>query len=110
MRSERPRRRRWNVLAGVGVFAGIGWAIMQLIYSSLAVSQDRQALLDCGVEASKAALSGVTAAVCVTALLALAFAVWRRPALALSTIGIEAVLVVVWIAMEGARAAGCAIE
>lgn len=103
-------RRRWEVLAGLGVSAGAGWAIIQLIYNSAGVSQDRQALVACGVEASKDALSGLTVAVCAAGLLALVLAVSRRPVLALSVIGVEGILVILWIALGGARAAGCGIE
>jgi hypothetical protein len=42
--------------------------------------------------------------------LALVAAVWRRPALVHSLLGVEAVLVVAWIVLEGPQAAGCAIE
>jgi hypothetical protein len=104
------RRRRWEVLAGLGVFAGVGWAIIQLIYNSVGVSQDRQALLDCGVEASKDALSGLTVGACAAGLLALVLALLRRPAPALSAIGVEGILVILWIAIGGARAAGCGVE
>jgi hypothetical protein len=102
--------RRHRLLTGIGVGAGGIWAIIQLLYTSVALSQNRQERLDCGVDASEAALSAITLGVCAAALLALVAAVWRRPALVYSLLGVEAVLVAAWTVLEGPQAASCAIE
>ena len=102
--------RRHRLLTGLGVGVGGIWAIIQLFYNSAALSQSRQELLDCGVDASEAVLSAVTLGVCAAALLALVAAVWRRPELVYCLLGVEAVLVVAWIALDGPHAASCAIE
>jgi hypothetical protein len=101
---------RRDVLAAIAVLAGLFWAIVQAAFTSVARSQTYDSMVDCGVEASKAAFTLATVGVCVAALLALLFAVARRPVLSMSLIGVEGVLVLVWIATDGSQAASCAIE
>ena len=101
---------RRDVLAAIAVLAGLFWAIVQAVFTSVARSQTYESMVDCGVEASKGAFTLATAGVCVAAVLALLFAVARRPGLAISLIGVEGVLVLVWIGTHGSQAASCAIE
>ena len=108
--SEDRTTRGWDLLAGVAVFAGLFWAIIQFLFTSVAMEQTHQELIACGVDASRREIWLVTLGVCFAVVLAFVAAMTRRPRVALSLIGVEAVLVLVWFAIEGMDAASCAIE
>jgi hypothetical protein len=107
--SEDRTTRGWELLAGVAVLAGVFWAIIQFVLTSVGMEQTHAELVACGVDASKRAIWRVTLGACVAAFIAFVAAVSRRPRVALALIGVEAILALVWSAVEGG-AASCAIE
>jgi hypothetical protein len=100
-----------RVALGLAVFAGVIWAVVQLTYTSLAVSLSDRELVECGVDASRTdLLKLLSIGVAVAAALAFVLSFRRRFAPALAFLAVEAVLAIVWVSQGAWDAAGCAIE
>jgi hypothetical protein len=93
----------------VAVCGGI-WATIQLAFNSAGAALGEDERAACGVEHSEATFTTVTILVCLAAVSAIGLALGRRPRAALMAVALEGALAVLWYALGGERAAGCAIE
>lgn len=86
------------------------YAIVQAIGQWSALTLDDGERSACGVAGSEALLTALTVVLCVTAVSALGLAGSSRPRAASVAVVIVALLAALWLALDGATAAGCAIE
>jgi hypothetical protein len=96
--------------AYAGAPLGLVCAAGQLIATVRGIlDRQRVELVVCGIRTSAAVLTAVSVVVCLAALAAMFFLFLQRAELVLSALGVEAVFVVVWFLLDGAKAVGCTI-
>ena len=95
-------------LAAAAVVAGGVWAAIQGVYSLLVLEKEETTTLGCEL-GPKAALAVITGFACLSACAAVVLGLRRRPRHALFAVGVEAVFAVMWFALGGWSAAGCAL-
>jgi hypothetical protein len=100
-----------RVALGLAVFVGLVWAVMQLVYTSLATSLAEWELDECGVDPSSTSVFKLLSiGVAVAGALAFVLSFRRRPPAVLAALGVETVLALIWFAEGAWKAASCAIE